>query len=230
MIAEAAGFALLAAISPSALLAMAVFLGSDSPRRTAMTYTAGAVIMTVSAAVASLFILRAAGLSLPRNHDPRYGLRLGLGVVALASAGVLARRSARVLARRRSAAPADRREPAEGVMARLVTRATPRAAFLAGLILFAPSATFLAAVQVIATAGTGVLVTVTGLLIVVALSAVAAWLPLLAYLAAPDATTARLKAVNGWLREQGRALAVGALVIAGFALVLSGALGLAGVL
>ncbi len=89
--------------------------------------------------------------------------------------------------------------------------------------------TFLAAVQVIATANTGVLVTLTGILIVVALSAVAAWLPLLAYLAAPDATTDRLKAINGWLRAQGRALAVAALVIAGLALVVNGALGLAGV-
>jgi len=83
--------------------------------------------------------------------------------------------------------------------------------------------------QVIATANTGILVTLTGILIVVALSAVAAWLPLLAYLAAPDATTARLKAINGWLRAQGRALAVAALAICGLALVVNGALGLADV-
>jgi hypothetical protein len=222
MIAEAAGFAFLAAISPTALVAMAVFLGSDSPRLTAMIYTAGAVLMTVSAAVASLFILRAVGLELPRNHDPRYGLRLGLGVVALASAVALGRW--------RRPASEERREAERGVMSRLVARATPRAAFTAGLILFAPSATFLAAVQVIATASTGVLVTVTGMLIVIAISALAAWLPMLAYLAAPDATTARLKAVNDWLRDQGRTVAVGALAVGGFALVANGALGLAGVL
>ena len=115
------------------------------------------------------------------------------------------------------------------MVGRLVEKTTPRAAFAAGLILFAPSVTFLAAVQVIATANTGVLVTLTGILIVVALSAVAAWLPLLAYLVAPDATTARLKAINGWLRAQGRALAVAALAICGLALVVNGALGLAGV-
>jgi len=36
VLAQAAGFALLAAVSPAALLVMAVFLGSDHPRRVAM--------------------------------------------------------------------------------------------------------------------------------------------------------------------------------------------------
>ena len=40
MLAQAAGFALLAAISPTALLLMAVYLGSDSPRTTALMYLA----------------------------------------------------------------------------------------------------------------------------------------------------------------------------------------------
>jgi hypothetical protein len=223
VIGEAAGFAFLASISPTTLVVMAVFLGSENPRRTAMTFAAGAIAMTATAAVASLFILRAAGLNLSVNHDPRYGLRLGLGVLAFASAIVVSRRG------RDRPAGTEPDQPGGGVVGRLVAKTTPRAAFTAGLILFAPSATFLAAVQVIATANTGLLVTLAGMLIVIALSAIAAWLPLLAYLAAPDATTARLKAVNGWLRAQGRALAVAALAIAGLALVVNGALGLAGV-
>jgi hypothetical protein len=221
VIAEAAGFALLASISPTTLVVMAVFLGSESPRRIAMTFVAGAIVMTVTAAVASLFILRAVGLNLSINHDPRYGLRLGLGVLALASAIVVSRRG--------RPSPVDADQPGGGVVGRLVAKTTPRAAFAAGLILFAPSVTFLAAVQVIATANTGILLTLTGILIVVALTAVAAWLPLLAYLVAPDATTDKLRVVNGWLRAQGRALAVAALAIAGLALVVNGALGLAGV-
>ena len=53
MLAEAAGFALLAAISPPALLVMAVFPGSAEPRRNALMYTGAAVAMTVTAALAS---------------------------------------------------------------------------------------------------------------------------------------------------------------------------------
>jgi hypothetical protein len=37
-----------------------------------------------------------------------------------------------------------------------------------------------------------------------------------------------MKAVNGWLRARGKALAAGALAIGGIALVINGALGLAG--
>jgi hypothetical protein len=224
VIAEATGFAFLAAISPTTLVVMAVFLGSQSPRVLASTFTAGAIAMTVAAALASLFILRAFDLNLSINHDPLYGLRLGLGVLALASAIVVSRRGR---ALRLDAPELD--QPGDGIVGRLVARTTPRAAFAAGLILFAPSVTFLAAVQVIASANTGILLTLMGMLIVVAVSALAAWLPLLAYLAAPDATTDRLKAVNEWLRLHGRALAVGALAIAGLALVVNGALGLAGV-
>jgi hypothetical protein len=222
VIAEAAGFALLASISPTTLVVMAVFLGSESPRSIATSFTVGAIVMTVTAAVASLFILRAVELNLSVNSDPRFGLRLGLGVLALASAIVVRYRG--------RPEPAEPDHPAGGgVVGRLVEKTTARAAFAVGFILFAPSVTFLAAVQVIATANTGVLVTLTGILIVIALSAVAAWLPLLAYLVAPDATTGRLKAINGWLRAQGKALGAAALAIAGLALVVNGALGLAGV-
>jgi hypothetical protein len=53
------------------------------------------------------------------------------------------------------------------------------------------------------------------------------WLPLAAYLAAPDFTASKLKALNAWLRAHGRTLAMAAVTIAGVALVLNGALGLA---
>ena len=68
---------------------MAVFLGSDNPRRIARLYLAGAVLMTVLMAVTVLLVLRATGLNQPRQHEPRYGLRLGLGILALAVAAVM---------------------------------------------------------------------------------------------------------------------------------------------
>ena len=47
MLAQAAGFAFLAALSPTALLVAAVYLGSGRPRLTAVCYLAGAVLMTL---------------------------------------------------------------------------------------------------------------------------------------------------------------------------------------
>jgi hypothetical protein len=218
MILQAAGFALLATVSPTSLLVMAVFLGSANPRVTALFYVAGAVIMTVAMAVVLLLVIRFIGLDQPRQHDPRYGLRLGLGVIALAG-------SAYMLRRRRPEPDQERQK--KSFMDRLVAQPSPRTAFIAGLLLFAPGVSFIAAVQVIATAHTSVAVTVAAVVIVVVITALVVWLPLVAYLAAPDATTRRLRKMNEGLRTHGRAIATVALAVAGAVLVVDGALGLA---
>jgi Sap, sulfolipid-1-addressing protein len=219
VIAQAAGFSMLAAFSPTALLVMAVFLGSERPRETALAYAAGAMIMTVLMAVTVLLVLRGLHLNQPREHTPRYGLRLGLGVVALATAVVLLRRGLP-----QPAGPGQRKQ---GLIGRLTARPRPGLAFAAGLILFLPSATFVAAVQVIATSDASTAVIAVALIIVVAISALFVWLPLIGYLIMPDATVRRLRQVNGWLRAHGRAIAVYGLLIGGIALIINGSLGVA---
>lgn len=214
MLAQAAGFALLATISPTALLVMAVFLGSANPRQTALAYVAGAIVMSVAMAVTLLVVIRAAGLDQPRQRDPRYDLRLAIGVLALAAAVVVVRRRPRPVG------------SGSGIISRLIASPSARSAFAAGVIVFAPSATFIAAVQVVATARARVAGTVLGLVVVVIVSVLIVWLPLLAFLLAPDATTRRLSAFNGWLRARGRMLAVCALAVGGVILIINGILGL----
>jgi hypothetical protein len=218
LLAEAAGFAFLAALSPTALAVMAVFMGSANPRQAVLAYVAGAVVMSAAMGIALLLAIRGTGLNLARNHDPRFGLRLALGILALAVAIVIAARGRR----------AGETDASQGVVSRLVARPSARSAFAAGVILFAPGATFIAAVQVIATASASVPAIALGLAIVVAVSALIAWLPLVAFLLAPEATARRLGVVNGWLRVHGQAVAAGALTVGGVALVVNGALGLAG--
>ena len=162
-------------------------------------YVAGAVLMTVATAVAALIIIRATGLDQSRQHDARYGLRLGLGILAAVTATVVA-------AAQTSPARRIRTDRKQGIVSRLIAAPSPHTAFVSGLLLFAPSATFIAAVQVIATARAAVAVTALGLATVVVITVLVVWLPLVAYLAAPDATTRRLKSLNGWLRANGRTL------------------------
>lgn len=240
MLLQAASFALLAAISPTALLVMAVYLGSASPRRTASFYVAGALVMTAVTAAITLVVIRTSGLNLPSRREPRYGLRLGLGVLALAAAGWIWRRArsgpdatgpdeaGRDEAGRDKGAPEQPgpgRPQRTGLMNRLLADPKPATAFTAGLVLFAPSITFLAAVQVIATARAGTALTAVALVVVVTVSIIIVWLPLAAYHFAPDQTTRVLKALNGWLRAYGKTVAVGALAAGGAILMINGILG-----
>jgi hypothetical protein len=211
---QAVSFALLAAVSPTALIVLAVYLGSSSPRRTASYYVAGALVMTAVTCGVVFAIIKLSGLDLPRHHGPRYALRLGLGALALAAGAFIQLR------------PHPSSKPASGLMSRLVTEPTPRIAFAAGVVLFAPSLMLLAAVQVVATARANAALTTLALIIVVIITVVIVWLPMLAFLAVPDRTTRMLKLVSTWLHRYGRTVAVAALTVGGAALVIDGALGL----
>ena len=218
MLLQAAGLALLAALSPTALLVAAVYLGSARPRLTTVFYLAGAVIMSVVMGVIILAILRSTGLNAPAHRTPRYGLRLGLGILLLAAATFVAVREPRT---------ADPAKAQGGVMSRLIADPAPLSALAVGLLVFAPGVSFLAALQVIATSGASVALTALAIAVVVVINVVLVWLPLILHLFAPQATERRLRAFNGWLRANSRSLLIGVLGVVGVIMLVNGIYGLA---
>jgi hypothetical protein len=218
VILQAAGLALLAAISPTALLVAAVYLGSARPRLVGTLYLAGAIVMSLVMGLVVIAILRNTGLSLRSEHTPRYGLRLGLGIVLLAAGAVLARRKPKL-------PDPDKKQ---GLVSRMIANPAPGSAFAVGLLLFAPGLTFIAALQVIATANADIEYTATAIVVVVVINAAFVWLPLLLHLIAPGVTTARLTAFNGWLRANGNKILIGVLLVGGAIMVGNGIFGLAG--
>ena|SRR5690349_19746813 len=247
MLLQAAGFAVLAALSPTALLITAIYLGSARPRTTALCYLAGAVLISTVIGIAVLLLLRYGHFQLPGHRTPRYGLRLGLGLLILAAIAVVARRKPRLLGlsgqARSPGQPGRPRNPGrpgqphdpghpgqpgggQGIVSRLVSSPAPMTAFVAGVLVFMPALTFIAAIQVIATARAGFPLSTLGLLIVIVINVAFVWLPFLAYLAAPGLTTRTLTSFNAWLRAHGRILLVLALLVAGAVLTLDGLLGL----
>jgi hypothetical protein len=217
VIAQAAGLALLAALSPTELLVAAVFLGSARPRPTAAAYLAGALLMSLIMGLVVLLVLRSVGLNHPAQHAPRYGLRLGLGIILLAAAAVIAKRKPK---------QPDPENARQGIVSRMIANPGPRSAFAVGLLLFAPGVTFIAAVQVIATAQAGAELTAVAVLVVVIINALLVWGPFVLYLAAPGFTTRHLTAFNGWLRAHGTAILTVVLLSAGVLLVYNGIHGL----
>jgi hypothetical protein len=218
MLIQAAGLALLAALSPTALLIAAVYLGSSRPRLVTAFYLAGALAMSLVMAVILLAVLRGVNLQRPGEHEPRYGLRLGLGILLLAAAVVVARRKAR---------PPDPAKANQGFLSKLVADPAPTSAFLVGILVFAPGVSFLAAVQVVATARASFDLTVIALIVVVVINVLLVWLPILLHLIFPGATTRYLTAFNGWLRAHGKVILICVLVAVGGIMVINGIYGLA---
>lgn len=216
MLAQAAGLALLSALSPTALLIAAIYLGSARPGLTSMFYLVGAVAMSLVMGVVVLLVLRSAGLNHPDQHAARYGLRLGLGIVLLAAAAFVAARKPR------QPDPAK----AHGLVSRMVAEPAPLSAFLVGLLVFAPGVTFIAALQVIATASAGPDLTSLAVILVVVINVLLVWLPIMLHLIAPTATERRLKAFNHWIRAHGTTVLIGVLIVAGAIMVFDGIYGL----
>lgn len=218
MFGQAAGFAALAALSPSALLLVTLYLNSASPGRTVGFYLAGALLMTVVMGVVVLLALKSGHLSAPGQRQPRYGLRLGLGVVALAAGIYLVRRGPKPR-------PAGQKKP--GVISRWAARPRPLTAFATGLLVFAPSVGFIAAVQVIATSHASDAAQAAAMAMVVIIDVVLVWLPLVVYLIAPGRTVRALKTSNAWISANRHALTAGGLSIVGAILIANGITGLA---
>jgi hypothetical protein len=195
MFASAAGFAVLAAISPAAILVCAAYLGSASPRRTTLWFLAGAITMSAVIGVIALALLRAGGLSLPARRRPR--------------------------------PPHPDKPKKPGLVSRLISRPGPATAFAAGVLVFVPSAAFLAAVQVIATARASLAATAGALVTVVLIDVMFVWLPFGFHLVRPEATERVLKAFNAWLRAHGHAIVAAALLVAAVLLITDGIRGLA---
>lgn len=217
MLIQAAGLALLAALSPTALLVAAVYLGSERPRLIAGVYLAGAVVISVVFGVVILVVLRTAGLNHPDQHAPRYGLRLGIGILLLAAGIVIAVRKPR---------PPDPAKPHQGMVSRLVANPAPLSAFIVGIIVFAPGITFLAALQVIATSRASVGLTALALIIVVVINVLLVWLPIVFHVALPGITRRSLVAFNGWLRAHGKVILTVVLLAAGAIMIGNGIYGL----
>jgi MFS family permease len=219
---QAALLALLAAISPPAVLIAALYLGSPRPGRTTAFFVAGGFVVVAVIGTIALIALRAGGISLPSHHQTRYGLRLGLGVIALIAAVFIYRH------RPKPKAPESEigKQKKPGPITRLTAHPTPLSAFVVGIFMFGPSVTFIASVQVVASSKADLSATVGAMAMIVVLTVAFAWLPLIAYLLAPARTTRVLKAFEGWLRRNRRYVLSGAVAVLGVVLVAQGIAGL----
>lgn len=216
---QAAGLALVAAFYPPAMLIATAYLGTVRPGRIALLYVVGGIVIVTVVGTAALIAIRAGGLSHFSQRPTRYGLRLALGVLAIIAAVVIRRRAPK------KRDPAKPKKPS--LIDRLSKEPKPLTAFVVGVIMFGPSVTFIAAVQVVATSKASLTATMGAMVMIIVMTVAFAWIPLAAYLISPEKTARRLRAFDEWLRGHGRSVLVGAVGLVGVLLVIQGIAGLA---
>jgi MFS family permease len=221
LFAQVAGLALVASVSPPAALLAGLYLRSERPGKLTFFFIVGGLVVVSVVGIVALVLIRAGGLSHLGQHQPRYGLRLGLGVIALAAAAFLYRRKPKPPDANKNKKP---KKP--NLVKRLSSRPSPVAAFAVGVFMFGPSVAFISAVQVVATAKTGLGDTIGAMALIIVLAVLFAWLPFLAYLIAPDRTVHLLHSLEGALAKHGRTIMIAAVAVIGLYLTIQGITGL----
>lgn len=212
MLAEVITPALAAAVWPPALLFLAFLLGTSNPRKRALVYLAGAIVVTLGFGFVAVVFLQGVGLSRGAHPVAHAWIDVVLGVLLLVCAAVLARYP-RLLS---SATPRERREL--GVLALFVT----------GMAMYSPSPFYLASLHAITKADLNGVEIAFSVIIVAAIYMSMIEIPIVLYLVWPQRTTRWLDSWNRQLSRHGRKIMIVAAILIGAYLLVSGIIQLAG--
>jgi hypothetical protein len=205
MLTEAVPASLGAGLYPPALLFVAYLLANPQPRKRALVFIAGAVIASLGSGLALVFILQATGVERgPHHRTVPPWIDLGIGILLLASAIYVWFR------------------PPKGPKAAKQHREIGLIGLLAiGLVMYAPSPLYLAALHAIAEAHDSVLVTILSIVLVAAVYMLIIEIPVVAHVIWPEATMRAVAVVNAWFGRYGRTIVVLAAGAFGVYLVIS---------
>jgi Sap, sulfolipid-1-addressing protein len=210
---QAIPLALISSLYPLGLAAILVLARSARPRPKESVFLAGALACTLAVGFVVVFALHGAGVGQSSQRSDQYWLRLVSGVLFMAAAVVLARRP-----------PKPHRGPSR--MSRAASQGGLFAIFVAGIALYLPSPTYLAALEEVGSTKMSPAAAAVWLLIVVALVLITVEVPVLLFLLAPGWTVPKLEAVNAWLDRRGHTLLVWVVGALGLWLFLEGLVGL----
>ena len=211
-----------AALNPGALVVSAVYLAKERGARLQTAFLTGGLIIGALVGVVALVVVRLTGLELPTNLTPHYGIRLGLGIVALVIAAFLP--WLRTL--RPGGAPGESKP---SLSTRLMGGAEVGGAIIVGVLIFVPGVQYLAGVEGFATGEPSVAIALLLVLAAAVVNVTLAWVFLAAFMSAPDRTQTHLTRANnwiGWVKDHRDLVVRSVLGIVGVYLVTNGAIGL----
>jgi hypothetical protein len=207
---------LTASLNPTLLTVTTVMLLLDRPQTLMFGYLLGAYITSITLGLIIVFSLSSSSAVNTTKNTLSPAVDIGLGLLLLVAALAIGTGRPR-RAKRDKGLPRWQRELSKG---------SPRVAFLVGMLLTLPGASYLAGLISIHKLNYSAAVTV---LLVVGFNVVMLWIlevPLVGFLVAPQRTPVAVDRAKAWVFRRGRRVAAWGLSIAGTLLVIKGIVGL----
>ena len=207
---------LTASLNPTLLTVTTIMLMLDRPKGLMLGYLLGAYITSITLGCIIVFSLSDSSAVDTTQHTLSPAADIGLGLLALIAAYVI----------RRERPQRPKKDKGPPRWQRELSKGSPRVAFLIGMALTLPGASYLAALISIHKLDYATTPTV---LLVIGVNIVMLWIievPLIGFYLAPDATRVRVDRARAWVFSHGRTVAVRGFAAIGALLVLKGVIGL----
>ena len=213
--AELIPLALVAALYPPILAIVVVILARPNPRNLLLAYVLGALLLSTLAGLAIVAALNAGNVVGSSDHTVNPAVDIAAGVGALFVAWIMFTDRDRQLRERRARRKAERADGRDPWSRRMLERDSMRTAFLLGILLNLPGASYIVALKDIAAADQS---TATAILEIIAFNLImflVAEIPLVSYTLRPERTREVINAINDWLGGHSRQIAMALCLVAG---------------
>lgn len=214
---SAFAFAFTAALNPTLLAATMVMLFAARPSRLMLGYLLGAWTVSISIGLVIVFALHESGAVSTTQHTLSPAADIVLGLLFLLVAFVVhGGRDARLSGRRHKDA-----QPKEAPRwRRALDNGSPRTAFVVGILLTLPGASYLIGMSRISHADASTVVTALAVVVFCVIMLLLIEIPLVGFAVAPDATRRMVKRFTDWVSSNTRMIVARAALIIGALLLL----------
>jgi hypothetical protein len=219
--ASAFAFAFTAALNPTLLAATMAMLFAARPSRLMLGYLLGAWTVSISIGLVIVFALHSSGAVNTTQHTLSPAADVVLGLLFLIVAFVIhGDRDAAIRARRQARAgtkeaPRWRRALDEG---------SPRTAFVVGILLTLPGASYLVGMTRISDANASTVVTALAVVLFCVIMLLLIEIPLAGFAVRPDATQRTVRRFTDWVGSNSRTIVARAALVIGGLLLLRAAI------
>jgi hypothetical protein len=221
---DAFALAFTAALNPTLLAATMVMLFAAEPRRLMFGYLLGAYTASISIGLVIVFALEGKDAVKTTQHTFSPGADIVLGLLCLVIAFVIrGDRDARVRARRRARAEAKGPKPPPA-WRRALDNGSPRGAYVVGILLTLPGASYLVGMTRISRADASTTVTALAVVLFCVIMLLLIEIPLAGFVVSPDATRRRVKRFTDWVSGNARTIVARTALVIGSLLLLRAAI------